>query len=172
MAPRSHGTGTFDRADFSKIGTNVVIENGVLVFHPENIVLGDDIYIGHNAILKGYYKNQMVIGTGTWIGQQCFIHSAGGVVIGNNVGIGPSVKIITSYHQEEGRSKPILHSKVAFAPVDIQDNVDIGVGAIVLPGVTIGKGAQIGAGAVVTSDVAAYAIVVGVPAKTLRFRPD
>lgn len=172
MVPKSHGTGSFERADFANIGTSVVIEDGVLVFHPENIFIGDNVYVGHNAILKGYYKNRMIIGAGTWIGQQCFFHSAGGITIGRNVGVGPAVKIITSYHDEEGRTKPILHSKIIFAPVIIEDDADIGIGAIILPGVTIGQGAQIGAGAVITQDIAPYAVAAGVPAKILRERPD
>lgn len=166
----SHGSGQFERSQFRQIGQGVVIEPGVLVFHPENIEIGDNVYIGHYTILKGYHRGRMVIGSGTWIGQQCFLHSAGNLIIGNNVGIGPGVKIITSFHAEEGISKPILHSRIEFAPVVIEDDADIGVGAIILPGVTIGKGAQVGAGAVVTRNVPAYAIVAGVPARLLRMR--
>jgi len=166
----TQGNGNFDASQFKSIGKNVIIEDGVLVFHPEAIELGSNIYIGHNTIIKGYHKNYFKINDGVWIGQQCFFHSAGGITIGNNVGIGPGVKILTSYHSEEGRSKPILHSKIIFAPVIIEDDADIGIGAIIMPGVTIGKGAQIGAGAVVTTDMKAYSVSVGVPAKTIRIR--
>ena len=168
---KTHGDGRFDRKQFRRISEGVVLEAGVLVFHPENIEIGDDVYVGHNAILKGYYKGEMIIGDGTWIGQQCFFHSAGGLVIGKNVGIGPGVKIITSSHAEEGVSKPILHGRLDFAAVHIEDDADIGTGAIILPGVRIGRGAQIGAGAVVTSDVKPYSVVAGVPAKVIRMRP-
>ena len=168
---KSHGDGKFRKKQFKKIGKRVIIEKGVMVFHPENIVLGENVYVGHNAILKGYYKAKMFIGDGTWIGQGCFFHSAGGLTIGKNVGIGPGVMIITSAHSEEGRNKPILHSTLKFAPVIIEDDADIGVGAIILPGVTIGRGAQIGAGAVVTKSIRAYAIAVGVPAKVIKSRP-
>lgn len=172
MPPRSHGTGEFKETDFAKYGDGVVIENAVLVFHPENIEISDNVYIGHQTILKAYYKNKMTIGAGTWIGQQCFFHSGGDIVIGQNVGIGPAVKIITSYHAEEGRDTPILHSKVIFEPVIIEDDVDIGIGAIIMPGVTIGRGAQIAAGAVVTRNVDPYAVAIGVPATTRRIRSD
>jgi len=133
---------------------------GVLVFHPENIEIADDVYIGHNAILKGYYQNKMTIGEGTWIGQQCFLHSAGSLSIGKNVGIGPGVKIITSEHFDEGIEKPILYSRVKFAPVEVGDDTDIGTGAVILPGVKIGRGVLVGAGAVVTKDVPDYAVIV------------
>jgi len=170
MPPRTHGTGFFELSQFAKLGQDVVFETGVLVFHPENIEIGDNVYVGHYTILKGYYKNRMSIGDGSWIGQQCFFHSAGGIEIGNNVGIGPGVKILTSSHTLGNIDLPILHSPVEFAPVKICHNSDIGVGAIILPGVTIGVGAQVGAGAVVTHTVDEYAIVAGVPAKVLGHR--
>lgn len=166
----SHGTGEIFPSQFARLGKGVVFENGVLVFHPENIEIGDGVYVGHYAILKGYYKNKMVIGDGTWIGQQCFFHSAGGLTIGRNVGIGPGVKIVTSSHSLDELDKAILHSTLHFAPVIIGDDSDIGVGTIILPGVCIGQGVQVGAGAVVVSDVKDYAVVAGVPAKILRMR--
>jgi acetyltransferase-like isoleucine patch superfamily enzyme len=168
--PKSHGTGQFELKHFRHLGKDVVFEPGVLVFHPENIEVHDRVYVGHYAILKGYYKNQMVIGAGTWIGQQCFFHSAGGLTIGQNVGLGPGVKIITSFHADEGIEIPILHSRVEFAPVIIEDDADIGVGATIMPGVTIGKGVQVGAGAVVTQTLPPYTIAVGIPARVLRTR--
>jgi acetyltransferase-like isoleucine patch superfamily enzyme len=148
-----------------------VFEVGVLVFHPENIELGRNVYVGHRAILKGYYRNTMRVGDETWIGQQAFLHSAGGLDIGARVGIGPAVRIITSSHAEAGREIPILSSPIELAQVVIEDDCDIGVGATILPGVRIGRGAQIGAGAVVTEDVPAYCVAVGVPAKVTRERP-
>jgi acetyltransferase-like isoleucine patch superfamily enzyme len=168
----SHGTGQIDLARFARLGEGVVIEPGVLVFHPETISIGDGVYVGHHTILKGYHRGRMDIGRGTWIGQQSFLHSAGDLLIGENVGIGPAVKIITSHHVEDGRSTPILHSRVEFQAVVIADDVDIGVGAIILPGVTIGRGAQIGAGAVVATSIADYAVAAGVPARVLRSRTD
>ena len=171
MERQTHGTGEFQRADFARLGRGVVFEPGVLVFHPAHIEIGDDVYVGHQTILKGYHAGTMRIGSGTWIGQQCFFHSAGGIDIGANVGIGPGVRILTSTHAEGGREMPILHSPLAFAPVVIEADSNIGVSAVILPGVTIGKGAQIGAGSVVTRDVPAYAVAAGSPARVLRMRP-
>jgi len=167
---KSHGSGAPDFSKLARVGKDVVFEAGVLIFHPENIEIADNVYVGHNTILKGYYKNKMEIGSGTWIGQQCFFHSAGGLRIGQNVGIGPAVKVITSHHEGEDTSKPILHTPIAFKPVLIEDDCDIGAGAIILPGVTVGKGAQVGAGAVVARDVEPYTVVGGVPAKLIRKR--
>jgi acetyltransferase-like isoleucine patch superfamily enzyme len=171
MQRKSHGTGRFRLDELAACGEGCVIEEGVLIFHPQNVELGANVYVGHQTILKGYHAARMRIGDGTWIGQQCFFHSGGGLTIGANVGIGPGVRILTSAHREAGRQTPILHSPIDFAPVVIEDDADIGIGAIVLPGVTIGRGAQIGAGAVVAESVPPYAVAAGVPARVLRQRP-
>ena len=170
MRHKTHGDGSFAPADFARCGPDCVFEAGVLVFHPENIELGTNVYVGHQAILKGYHRNKMRIGDETWIGQQAFLHSAGGLDIGARVGIGPAVRIISSRHREAGRGLAILNSPVELAPVVIEEDSDLGVGAIILPGVRIGRGAQIGAGAVVTTDIPAYAVAAGVPARVIRER--
>ncbi len=93
MPPRSHGTGAFTREQLGRCPDSVVLEPGALVFHPENVFLDEDVYVGHYAILKGYYKNTLRVGRGTWIGQGAFLHSAGGIEIGEIVGIGPGVTV-------------------------------------------------------------------------------
>lgn len=168
---KRHGTGT-PPWDFARLGEGVVLEQGVLVFHPENISLGDGVYVGHQTILKGYYKNTMTIGPGSWIGQQCFLHSAGGITIGQRVGVGPGVKILTSTHAETAPPTPIMDGELVFAPVVIGDGCDIGVNAVILPGVTLGQGVQVGAGAVVTRDAPAGSVIAGVPATAQRMRGE
>jgi acetyltransferase-like isoleucine patch superfamily enzyme len=167
---RSHGTGEFRPEQFASLGRGVIFEAGVLVFHPETITIGDNVYVGHNSMLKGYHRNTMVIGRDTWIGQGCFLHSAGGITIGNAAGIGPMVKILTSQHAGDDLALPVLCTKLDFAEVVIEDGADIGVGSTVLPGVRIGEGAIIGAGAVVNRSIPAYAVAVGVPARVVRQR--
>jgi len=168
--PRSHGTGEFRPEQFRRLGEGVVFEPGVLVFHPENIEIGDDVYVGHATMLKGYHKGLMTIGDGTWIGQGCFLHSAADLTIGRAVGIGPKVTILTSEHEAKDRRLPVPHTPIEFAPVTLEDGCDIGAGSIILPGVTIGRGAIVGAGAVVTRDVEPLTVVAGVPARVLRRR--
>jgi acetyltransferase-like isoleucine patch superfamily enzyme len=172
MPRRSHGSGQFERAQLAQCGEDCVFEADVLIFHPQNVYIGRDVYVGHRTILKGYHKNQLHIGAGTWIGQMCFMHSAGGIRIGERVGIGPGVMLLTSEHQELGRSHAPLESPVDFAPIVVEDEVNLGMGTIVLPGVTIGRGARVGAGSVVTQDVKPYSIVAGSPARFLRERPE
>ena len=166
----SHGNGYFKNSEFKRIATNVVFENNVLVFHPETISIESNVYVGHNTILKGYHKNEMIIGQNTWIGQNCFFHSAGGLRIGSYVGIGPHVKIITSTHDDKDISRPVLCNELRFDPVCIEDGSDIGIGSIILPGCKIGTNAIIGAGSVVTGDIPSYAVAAGVPARIMRYR--
>lgn len=172
MRHRSHGSGQFTPEQLAQCGPDCVFEADVLIFHPENVYLGRNVYVGHRSILKGYYKNSLHIGDETWIGQMCFMHSAGGLSIGAGVGIGPGVMMITSTHEELGRGHTPLESPVTFAPIVIEAEVNIGMGAIILPGVTIGRGARVGAGAVVTENVEAFSIVAGSPARLLRHRPE
>lgn len=167
---QSHGDGTFSATDLAALGENVVFEDGVRVWHPETVRIGTNVYLGHDAMIKGHPSGQILIDDNTWIGQGVFMHGAGGITIGQKVGVGPYVKMLTSTHQLPNRDLAILEAPLEFAPICIEDDADIGVGAILLPGVTIGRGAQIGAGAVVTKDVPAYAIAAGNPATILRMR--
>jgi len=169
---RSHGDGRFTREQLAACGPHVVFEEGVRIWHPEMVSIGDNVYVGHDAMLKGYYRNTLAIGDDTWLGQGVFLHAAGGIRIGRAVGIGPFVRMLTSTHGEAGRDVPILASPLEFAPIVVEDDADIGVGTIILPGVTIGRGAQIGAGAVVTRDVPPYAVAAGNPARVLRYRGE
>jgi acetyltransferase-like isoleucine patch superfamily enzyme len=168
---KSHGDGNFENHDLKNIGTNVIFEKGVLIFHPENIEIGNNVYVGHNTILKGYYKNIMKIGDHTWIGQGCFFHSAGGLTIGNAVGIGPMVKILTAQHKySDDLNIPVMSKDLNFKQVVLEDGCNIGIGSIILPGVIVGEGAIVGAGSVVTKNVEPYTVAVGVPARFLKHR--
>jgi acetyltransferase-like isoleucine patch superfamily enzyme len=168
---RTHGDGKYSLSEFKHIGEEVIIENGVKVFNPENITIGNNVYLGHNCYIKGYFKNEMKIDDHTWIGQETFLHSAGGLTIGKAVGIGPYVKIFTSEHKDDGNlDKPIIFNELEFKPVILKDGCDIGYGSIILPGVTVGEGAIVGAGSVVTKNIPDFEIWAGVPAKLLRKR--
>ena len=92
------------------------------------------------------------------------------MTIGDKVRIGLRVNIITNNHVFMDHERPIMEQGSACAPVIIKDDVWIGVNATILPGVTVGKGSVIGAGAVVTKDVKPYTVVGGVPAKKIKNR--
>lgn len=157
-------------ADADATADEVVIEAGTRIFFPHNLFLHAPIYIGHDCFLDAYHRGHIRIGNGSWVGPRCYIHGAGGVDIGSQVGIGADVKILTSSHRLDAGEGPIIESPVDFKPVRIEAGADIGVGSIILPGVHIGKGSQVGAGSVVTQNVEAGWIAVGVPAKMTRKR--
>lgn len=90
--------------------------------------------------------------------------------IGDNVMMGPEVTILTHTHRIDRTDIPMGQQGSMVSEVVIGDDVWIGMRAIILPGVRIGSGAVIGAGAVVTKDVPDYAVVGGVPARVIRYR--
>lgn len=107
----------------------------------------------------------IVIGDHTVVNAGCHLDGRGGLVIGSNVSISAGTWIITDEHDiNDPRFPEIL------APVVIEDYVFIGSKAMILPGVTIGRGAVIGAGAVVTKDVPPFQIVGGIPARAIGER--
>ena len=128
---------------FTLIGKN--IDDTVGVCMPFYCQLGLNITVGHNV----------------YINEGCHMVDNAPIEIGNNVLIGPQVVITTASHgiKVEDRSNLYVNKIV------IEDNVYIGAHATILPGVTIGEGSIVAAGAVVTRDVPKNTIVKGVPAK-------
>ena len=136
-------------------------------------VLGWDIGPGA-AILMGQYiqmngirtsGRRVSIGSGTVINQRCLIFTPSGLIIGNNVSISAEVALITGAHDINDPSFPS-----DYRPIIIDDYVWIGIRAVILQGVTIGRGAVVMAGAVVTRDVEPFTVVGGVPAKPIAER--
>ena len=123
-------------------------------------------------IEKGaYFANgsKISIGNNSGLGVNCKIQQ--NVTIGNDVMMGEDVIIMTSSHNFEDVNIPMrLQGFLPPNEVVIDDDVWIGSRVIILPGVQVGKGAIIGAGAVVTKNVPEYSIVGGVPAKIIKYR--
>ena len=86
--------------------------------------------------------------------------------IGDRVSMAPRVTLVTSSHPNESRIRPV--APVKRAPIIIEDDAWLGAGAVVLPGVTIGRGAVVGANSVVTRDVPPLTVVAGQPARAIR----
>ena len=168
----SDGTGRFDRSDLGTLGDGTIIEAGVLIFNPGCVHLGARVYVGHRTMLKGDTRSELRVEDDVWIGQDCYMHSAGGLTIGAKAGIGPRVMILTSMHEETAPPAPITDAPLRFAAVEIGAGADIGIGAILLPGAKVGAGAQIGAGAVVTGEIPAGVVAVGMPARVVRRRGE
>ena len=114
--------------------------------------------------LRVYNPEKLSVGNYVDIAEFVVIRAGGGVEIGNNVLIASGV-VITS----QGHPTPYPRwSRVSSEPVSIGNEVWFGANCVILPGVTIGDGAVIGAGAVVTRDVPAESLVAGVPAKVIK----
>lgn len=111
------------------------------------------------------YGCHLSLGNKSYINSGALILDNGLVSIGNHVMIGPRVQIYTAAHSLDAEER-ILGDEVA-KPVEIKDKAWIGGGAIILPGVTIGEGAIVGAGSVVTKDVSSYDRVAGNPARSI-----
>jgi acetyltransferase-like isoleucine patch superfamily enzyme len=159
------------RAMARRCGNNLRVAPGVGLRHPETLEIGDGVMIGEQAIIQGRIDGTCVIGDKAWIGPQCFL-DARDLVIGNNVGFGPGARVLGSMHTAVPIDVPIIATDLCIATVRIEDNADIGMGAVLLPGLTVGRGAIVGAGAVVTHDVPPYAKVAGNPARVIGFRTD
>jgi acetyltransferase-like isoleucine patch superfamily enzyme len=151
-------------------GPGLSVAGGAGFKHPETFEIGSGVFIGAQAYIQGRYDGTCVIGDNVWIGPHAYL-DARDLVIGHSVGWGPGAKVLGSAHTAIPADVPIIATDLEIRPVRIGDEADIGTNATILPGVTIGKGAIVGAGAVVNSDVPDYAVVAGVPAKFLHWRP-
>ena len=126
-----------------KIGLGSTLHMGIKFYETKNIIIGQDTIIGENAILDGRDELR----------------------IGNHVAIASEVMIYNSQHDQNDENFNAINK-----PVIIDDYVFIGPRAIILPGVKIGRGAIVGAGAVVTKDVLENTIVGGIPAHEIGQR--
>lgn len=127
------------------------------------------VKIGKKAfIMKRCYlmaPKKINIGECTDINRGCFLDGRGGISIGNNVSISHEVKIVTGSHDIDSNN---FYSQ--YFPITIKDYAWLGVGCTILQGVTIGTGAVVCAGAVVTHDVKPYEVVGGIPARHIKNR--
>ena len=137
--------GAFSKFFFRKSGWGVIIDKYVFIGDRKNIEIGE------YSVINSFVH--------IWAGPA-------GLVIGKRVLIASHTTITTLTHDYDAAS-------VRFAPpidkkIVIEDDVWIGSHAVILPGITVGKGAVVAAGAVVTKDVEEYTIVAGVPAKVIK----
>lgn len=118
-----------------------------------------------------YFLGRVVMGRECSISDNCFINGGNeGVELGNYVMIAPNCVITAFNHGVNDLRIPMLKQPWTHAKIVIEDDVWIGSNCSILAGVRIGKGSIVGAGAVVTKNVAPYSIVGGVPARLIRSR--
>jgi len=159
------------RAIAKRFGHGVTIGSGVGFKHMETFEIGNGVFIGANSYLQGRYDGSCVIGDFVWIGPHSYF-DARDLELESHVGWGPGAKVLGSEHTAIPLDRPIIETDLTIKPVRVQAWADIGTNATLLPGVTVGRGAIIGAGAVVTRDVPEMQIAAGVPAKVLRKRSE
>jgi len=122
----------------------------VALLRKSGYMIGEDVYVGEDLIIVDGLK------------------SSEDLIIEEGVAIGPRVTLITHSGPRSLRKKEVFYPFLQEGKIRIKNNSWIGAGAIILPGVTIGEFAIIGAGAVVTRDVPPYTVVGGVPAKKIK----
>ncbi|AFY86348.1 MAG: 2,3,4,5-tetrahydropyridine-2,6-dicarboxylate N-acetyltransferase [Chroococcidiopsis cubana SAG 39.79] len=171
------GEGDFDllmrriiwRTMARQFGHGIRIGSGVGFKHLETFEIGDRVFIGSQSYIQGRFDGKCAIGNYVWIGPQSYF-DARDLIIEDYVGWGPGAKVLGSTHTAFPIDVPIIQTDLEIKSVKVETGADIGMNAVILPGVTIGKGSIVGAGAVVTKDVPPFAVVAGVPARFLRWR--
>lgn len=129
---------------------------------------GPGSYIDYCCYVR--YPWRMSVGANVGINRGCEFYPTmesqdGTITIGDNVALGPGVKFLSGGHDYSRENLPVVAS-----PIKVGDRVWIGGLSIILPGVTIGEGAIVGAGSVVTKDVAPHTVVAGNPARYIKDR--
>lgn len=144
------------------------------VYRSIGIQVGPRVAFMHKIAItgsgSGIYR-RLIIGADTTIGTGAMFDLDDTITIGQNVMVGPNVRVYTSRHLL-GPSTRRFHPSFVTQPVVIEDGAWIGVSAIILAGVTIGRGSVVSAGSVVTRDVPPNTLVTGVPATVVKELPE
>ena len=126
---------------YNQIGKNSVVNNQLTVVLPKNVTIGSGVTVMNGALMM----------------------AAGGITIEDNVMIAANVQLISNNHDPYDRD--VLTCK----PIRIKYGAWVGAGATILPGVTVGKYAIVGANSVVSKDIPDYGVAVGTPAKVIKY---
>lgn len=132
--------------DAKKVGKNCYYIDKIIWLNADNIEMGDNVCFNHGVYVNGY----------------------GGLKIGNNSGMGPYSMVHTADHEFD--EKKISMTKWVKKPITIGEDVWIGMGVCILPGVNIGDRSIIGAGSVVVNDIPSDCIAVGNPCRPVKTR--
>ena len=144
---------------------DVLIEQGVRIFHEDTVEIGANTYIGHDVLIGGDPRNGIKIGKRCWIGFKCMMFGQGGIEIGDDVGIGEGVVVLSEYLDPMSGSGPLIHRKQVLQKTVIESGAEVCCNSVIWSGVRIGECALIMHGTVISQDVPAYEIWSGVPAK-------
>ena len=126
---------------YNQIGKNSVVNNQLTVVLPKNVTIGSGVTVMNGALMM----------------------AAGGITIEDKVMIAANVQLISNNHD------PYEREVITCRPIKIKYGAWVGAGATILPGVTVGKYAIVGANSVVNKDIPDYAVAVGSPAKVIKY---
>jgi acetyltransferase-like isoleucine patch superfamily enzyme len=176
-----------------RVGRNVAFGVNVVLRHPHKIEIGDNVVIDDHCCLdaKGSTNRGIVIGSGAFVGRNTIlsckngdivledeanlgfnveVFSAGRVRIGRKVLIAAYTYLVGSEHLYDRVDIPVFDQGGTSTGIDVDDHVWLGAHVVVADGVRIGRDAVVGAGAVVTTDIPAFHVAAGVPARVIRDR--
>lgn len=176
------------------LGKKCFLEKNLRFFNPGGVWFGDRVFLGEGSFIDigptagpvtvgddshlarlvtvRTQQGKVQIGKKVNIGAGSFLYGYGDITIGDYCLIANGVEIIGGDHTADDLSCPIRFQGRSPRSISIGEDVWIGTRAIILGGVTVGPGAVIGAGAVVTSDIPPRAVAAGVPARVLRLRGE
>lgn len=150
-------------------GRGLLLEGAVDIPATANIRLGSQVRLGKDVYLGVWPSGQITVGDNSYLGRWTIVLAHARVSIGSDCLIAPGCHI-TDVNHGIAPGRLIRLQELDSAGITIGNDVWIGAGCSILPGVTIGDGAVIGARAVVTKDIPPNAIAVGIPAKVVRYR--
>ncbi|WP_281350458.1 acyltransferase [Roseovarius bejariae] len=154
----------FERAGKrGSFGRNIRFHGDLRIELGEQVAIRDGCQFGGNGTLR--------VGDRTAINAECILTALDSIEIGSDVMLAPRVYILDVDHRFTDRSIPISKQGYDVAPVTIGDGAWIGTGAVITKGVTIGEGAIVGANSVVTRDIPPFTIAAGLPARPIKKRP-
>ncbi|NLF14960.1 MAG: acyltransferase [Anaerolineaceae bacterium] len=135
------------------------------------IELQDDVWLSRGSLIVAG-ESEVVVGPVTYVGHRCLMYGHAGIRIGRDVLLANDVQLICGNHTFAHRDVPIRAQPTEGKPIVVEDDVWLGASAIVLGGVTIGRGSVVGAGSVVTRSLPPYSIARGVPAQIVGVRGE
>ena len=199
LGPLPGGAGLFLRKQFypllfKRVGRGLIIGRNVVIRHPRRIELGDHVTIDDNCLLDGRGAGAagLVLEDNVIVNRNCMLQcKAGPIRLGRRASVGGNSVLVSlagldigeavltgagcclsagAYHFAETDKAVMDQGAYTKGPIEVGANAWLGTSVIVLDGVSIGRGAVIGAGAVVTKNIPDYAIAAGVPARIIRIR--